>query len=30
LSGSYAIPAADTDDEDSISTPSEPQDHKLH
>ncbi len=30
LSGSYAIPAADTDEEDSIPTPSEPQDHKLH
>jgi endogenous inhibitor of DNA gyrase (YacG/DUF329 family) len=30
LSGSYAIPAADTDEEDSIPSPSEPQDHKLH
>ncbi len=30
LTGSYAIPAADTDEEDSIPTPSEPQDHKLH
>jgi hypothetical protein len=30
LTGSYTIPAADTDEEDSISTPSEPQDQKLH
>ncbi len=30
LTGSYAIPAADTDEEDSISIPSEPQDQKLH
>jgi endogenous inhibitor of DNA gyrase (YacG/DUF329 family) len=30
LTGSYAIPAADINEEDSISTPSEPQDQKLH
>lgn len=30
LNGSYAIPAVDTDDEDSIPVASEPENQKLH